>query len=1187
LPILDEEVAMPKASDQTFIAKVFKAHDKNPRLVVPKFAGAMQFGIQHFAGPVSYSCEGFLAKNVDKPPEDAPAMLQASKLTVLQEIGENIAAELAEASSGGGGRGKKTKTVSSAFRTSLKELMEKLSNADPHFIRCVKPNAEKVPGILTSKLVLQQLTFSGIMEAVRIRQQGYASRVPFREFCGRYKLVLPKALQVQIFSPEKDDRSKAAAFLEALPSVLSTLSGYQYSNGDFLFGKTKILAKSSGIAALEKLCDLATSGYALNIQRWRRGLVVRRRMRGVQETFSNITAWLEKYPLYTKPGSQNTAMGMLKTPKAIQEEIANLKKLLDQADMLPTTLPNVEHARKIEHRMANELALVRSMEAMQTSIEPIEVDKILARAKGLDLPRTDVTKALEDRVKLLKVQFPLVKAMQEALDAGDLEKLQDCREAEKKEGLNTRPELWITELKGMELSGKIYDAMERLRTEKKLADIEAKRRAELEEKMQENKPKAQGFVADESPKRQTRKPTITGLSVEGQTKILVALRNACEEYDTVQLEARLAEATKQGLEPESLADAQDLMAKLQTQAFLVDTMKDFQSQVTSETPSAQTLKSFQNLMAQAKRLGVDESVIEEAKPVIQQGVRRRARSTIKGSIFDNVDLTELELGEEVFNDLSNFQNLKPMAQWRGHYRGSIFSSLMSSSSPGDQPVMLEHSKREIREAITKVQRDLETPAVQNFRNVLGWMSDRPVAECQRLGYAQDIVDTAKTESALADEVYVQVMKQLTKNPSKRSALLGWKLLLLLCQQVRPSVTLEEFVRSFLLRRLKKDQDEEFDEAINIAKQCITDLNVMTKGDANSKPDEEELIPVQVMLIDNSTRKIYIKHSATLGKLGMRMAEQLKIHHGSQFSFFQLTEGLETHRLLPDVTVISQINQKWQKLKETTGRASRLLWKRRFLRVDESLEAGDLIHATLTYRQAVWDYLHYPIAEDARCLCDHAAALICMEQDHYSEYIQGNRLGDAGVLEQLLPAHVLPQQKRHRWAAQIMDHLQRIQKEWDPQETRLRKMSRVFCMFQRMKLFGAYYWLGRQVEPGDIPREKISVPEAPRQNCRINPKEPEAEYWICVDLFGVRFVSSDAAAGTEFQRGFLFNEEAVERVLRWGAKQNVLQFIVQTINPQFPAAGRVPMSIALTSPAAIDIAYAVHCISNHRKSPVRS
>merc|ERR1711879_130897 len=172
--------------------------------------------------------------------------------------------------------------------------------------------------------------------------------------------------------------------------------------------------------------------------------------------------------------------------------------------------------------------------------------------------------------------------------------------------------------------------------------------------------------------------------------------------------------------------------------------------------------------------------------------------------------------------------------------------------------------------------------------------------------------------------------------------------------------------------------------------------------------------------------------------------------------------------------------------------------------------------------------------------------------------------------------------------QILDAHKAMMGMQNPDENRISKMSRVMSLLQRLKLFGAYFWLGRQTM--QVPAEKVSVPEAPPQMCKINTKAPDCEYWICVDLFGVRFVSVDSAPGHGFQRGFLFNEEAVERVLCWGARQNIVQFVASTVNPAQPTAGRVPMTIALISPAAVDIAYAVHVIhktsAKHRFASMR-
>merc|ERR1712137_1509116 len=114
--------------------------------------------------------------------------------------------------------------------------------------------------------------------------------------------------------------------------------------------------------------------------------------------------------------------------------------------------------------------------------------------------------------------------------------------------------------------------------------------------------------------------------------------------------------------------------------------------------------------------------------------------------------------------------------------------------------MLFHSTNEIKEALTKLPYSLETEAIRTFRDILVWMTDRPVPESQRFGYAQDIVKAAKC-SPLVDEIYVQVMKQLTGNPWVRSKLMGWKLLLLLTQNVQPTQELEAFLRAFLAKSI--------------------------------------------------------------------------------------------------------------------------------------------------------------------------------------------------------------------------------------------------------------------------------------------------------------------------------------------------------------------------------------------------
>jgi hypothetical protein len=83
-----------------------------------------------------------------------------------------------ERGGGGGGGHSSFGSVGAKFVKSLKELMAELGSADAHFVRCVKPNAELVPLKLHGEDVVNQLRMSGMLDAVKLIQAGYPTRIP-------------------------------------------------------------------------------------------------------------------------------------------------------------------------------------------------------------------------------------------------------------------------------------------------------------------------------------------------------------------------------------------------------------------------------------------------------------------------------------------------------------------------------------------------------------------------------------------------------------------------------------------------------------------------------------------------------------------------------------------------------------------------------------------------------------------------------------------------------------------------------------------------------------------------------------------------------------------------------------------------------------------------------------------------
>ncbi|KAG9092421.1 hypothetical protein FRC06_000111 [Ceratobasidium sp. 370] len=84
---------------------------------------------------------------------------------------------------------------------------------------------------------------------------------------------------------------------------------------------------------------------------------------------------------------------------------------------------------------------------------------------------------------------------------------------------------------------------------------------------------------------------------------------------------------------------------------------------------------------------------------------------------------------------------------------------------------------------------------------------------------------------LRDEIYCQVVKQLTDNPSPESTFRGWQLLCVLLVTFPPSKNFEGYLRSFMLGKIKHTEGR----VDVMAKYCLHRLPVIAKRGPRGKP----------------------------------------------------------------------------------------------------------------------------------------------------------------------------------------------------------------------------------------------------------------------------------------------------------------------------------------------------------------
>ncbi|XP_036109240.1 myosin-IIIb [Molossus molossus] len=294
LALLDEESRFPQATDQTLVDK-FEDNLRCKYFWRPRGV-ELRFGIQHYAGKVSYDASGVLEKNRDTLPADVIVVLRTSENKLLQQLFSipltktgNLAQTRARVTAASrslpphfsAGRAKvdtlevirhpeettnmKRQTVASYFRYSLMDLLSKMVVGQPHFVRCIKPNDDREALKFSQERVLAQLRYTGILETVRIRQQGYSHRILFEEFVKRYYYLAFRAHQIPVASKES-----CVAILEK-----SRLDHW-------VLGKTKVFLKYYHVEQLNLLLR-EVLGRVIVLQACAKGWLGARRYKRVRE----------------------------------------------------------------------------------------------------------------------------------------------------------------------------------------------------------------------------------------------------------------------------------------------------------------------------------------------------------------------------------------------------------------------------------------------------------------------------------------------------------------------------------------------------------------------------------------------------------------------------------------------------------------------------------------------------------------------------------------------------------------------------------------------------------------------------------------------------------------------------------------------------------------------------------------
>jgi len=257
--MLNEECLRPHGNDASFVSKAKKVNQDIEAMVANPLHSPTQFAVRHYASEVIYDARFFVQKNNDAVPQD---LVDCASMSTNSLVSNNMkeAAELKATVSKSRGKSSKL-SVSSKFRSQLTSLMSNISTTKTRYIRCIKPNPDKLPLKVNLSSSLEQLRCAGVVAAVTISRASYPNRLTHEAVIDRFSCLSSG------FDSE-EELEENGFIINMMTNLLAEFKEDNTNNSSkinpFECGKNRIYFRAGALEYLEskrmvKLGELATS----------------------------------------------------------------------------------------------------------------------------------------------------------------------------------------------------------------------------------------------------------------------------------------------------------------------------------------------------------------------------------------------------------------------------------------------------------------------------------------------------------------------------------------------------------------------------------------------------------------------------------------------------------------------------------------------------------------------------------------------------------------------------------------------------------------------------------------------------------------------------------------------------------------------------------------------------------------
>ena len=885
----DEEIIAPRGSDAGFLSKIqqkyCKKGDEHPNALKPrpnqiKDDISKNFGVLHYAGPVFYNVTGFLEKNKDQLHLDVVSVLAKSTIAPIKSIFSAMEERLLQEAQS---RGKRMVTLGGQFKTQLNDLIDTLNSTFPHFVRCMKSNDKKSGGIFESQRMQDQLRYAGLVEVCRIRKLGYPIRRQFDEFFNRFKVC---NLLIT-------DLDKQLAYLEKEGVLIK---------GEWAKGKTRVFMRNQQSLDLELYREQALTKVAVLVQKNARRMVCKLRYTRMQEIIREVVratqartemALKEALHMVFELPYDGEHLQVVKTARATLARVIDenrvfrlLENALTGGDLNsltsavaacgslspPVTAADTPLFEKATAKISEIQEIMACKAVLAAAISSKDVNELAAaisRAKAINLSAPELEQAIALKTRI-EEQESILAALREGTDLKDLDKINA--------GLSRCQELGIVGFNDIDKAKEVKEAIleqmrkdeaqrqkleeERLAAEKAAAEAKAKRDAqiklvldELTKAMETRDTHALNKYLQEAIQLGIDDPIVT--SAKDMLSVLSAINEVKSKID-----AALEVLAVQAMNGLSYGDLGGLNAAIKAGEELVASSSSFpfpeldqakemfekykkEAEVCVKLEAAIESKNrtvLKEAVSEAENLGMEIGIVTKAKAILRElelEYRKKKEAAAMAGEYEDEEETPYDEAEEARHKRQEEASQPKYAlQYFGMLRtpddyakGALLNKSRVKAS------QLVHQVGKIPKSITILQKEANKRALEIHKNLLGYMGDIHLPFPAML--AHDVLRKGYDLADLRDEIYVQIIKQVTSNPRPESIAKGWQVLCMCCGTFPPSIDFENYLMHFILER----RDNGKGAVIDYANYCIRTLEAMMShgGALGYVPVVEEIL----------------------------------------------------------------------------------------------------------------------------------------------------------------------------------------------------------------------------------------------------------------------------------------------------------------------------------------------------------